>query len=727
VRVTDAANNSTTAKCSATVTVRDTLPPQFTVNNPVSVKAGDRLTPEQVIAPSDLFDNCTSNDDMLDTANHLIRITPDVFACDDRIGDASATITVSDRAGNSTSASFTVHVEVMIPVITCAANDTVFVDAGECEYKVAGTRFNPDKEGCGVLTLSHDHNDGGTTLEDLSFTVGVHVITWTVTDEFGGSATCAMTIRVDDKEAPEVILKPDTTLYLDANGSVTADARDWLEAVIKECAPHDSLTYLFEAYNDSTHAYACDDTAGVKSEIIWVTDLSGNSATYTVNIIVKDTLPPSAEPKSGDEDGNIPLWLDASGTITLTREYIIDYLLHGPPADNCTDSDQIAISSVPDMFIVSDMGNHEVVVRLEDLSGNTYSVTVKVMVEDDVTQRETGIEKYVRDKYGNYLTNSIANVEDTVTFVIKITNVHGGDRNLVIVDHLPEGLRAVDVPDNSSIDLAGRVITLRHDALAPEGTKTYVITAKIERTGLWENRAYLYRYDLLLDEATATVQVTQPELELTAKVRDGDYTNTEASPAIYNVPGDYRLIIGLENTSGDLMADRPLHVRVTYNPSDQQFVGSSRGGDVTDNSGSITWTMYSLAGQEELELRFVPLRAIGSTFTAEVDILPRENPDNNAASVLVNQAIIKVPNVVTSDNPKLYIEDMENEAIMEGTIRVVNTWGNQVYYVRHRKETLREAWFDAANVARGTYWYELVVRYEDGRSYVIKDYVEVLK
>ncbi|MDR0738191.1 MAG: hypothetical protein LBF39_03845, partial [Prevotellaceae bacterium] len=62
------------------------------------------------------------------------------------------------------------------------------------------------------------------------------------------------------------------------------------------------------------------------------------------------------------------------------------------------------------------------------------------------------------------------------------------------------------------------------------------------------------------------------------------------------------------------------------------------------------------------------------------------------------------------------------------TMRVVNTWGNQVYYIRRREDAIRGAsWFNSANVARGTYWYELTIHYENGMSYIIRDYVEVLK
>jgi uncharacterized repeat protein (TIGR01451 family) len=721
VGVIDAAANPM-ATCNVAVTVVDTLPPQFTVNNPIPIKVGETLTPEKVITAESLSDNCTSSTYMLDPANSRIQITPNTFTCDD-IGDVPATITVSDKADNSTSYTFTVRVEAKDPVITCAASATVLVNDG-CNYK-AGTEFDPTgRDGCGTLGVLHNYNGGGTTLSDTLLPVGIHVITWTVTDGFNSIATCPVTIRVDDAVAPVITCKTDTTLYLDESGSVAMDAKDLVE-VTNECASLDKLTYIFEAHGEGIHSYVCSDTAGVKSETIRVTDFSGNSVTCQVPITVKDTLPPYAELK----DGNVILLFDASGTITLTPQYIIDHLFNGPPVDNCTDPGMIDISSDPGMFTIDDMGSHDVVVLLKDLSGNTYSVTVRVIVENDVSQRETVIEKCIQDKHGDCQPNSKANVGDIVTFVIKVANEYGGDRNLVIVDSLPEGLSVVDVPGNSSIDLlTGRVVTIEHGPLAPEESRTYVITARVEQTGTFVNHAYLYREDERIGEAAATVLALQPELVLTARVREGDYTNTEASPSTYNVPSDYRLIVRLENTGGAI-ADRPIKVQLTYNPDAQRFVGSSRGGDVTDNSGTITWTISGLAGLEELELSFVPRIACIYTFEAEVDILAGENPTDNFASVTVNQAIIKVPNVVTSDHPELHIRGMHNESITGGTMKVVNTWGNQVSYVHHEKDeiSIDAVWFNSANISRGTYWYELVVRYENGMSYVIRDYVEVLK
>jgi hypothetical protein len=248
---------------------------------------------------------------------------------------------------------------------------------------------------------------------------------------------------------------------------------------------------------------------------------------------------------------------------------------------------------------------------------------------------------------------------------------------------------------------------------------------------MWTNYARLYRAEKRIAEAEVSLNALQPELILTARIREGDYTNTEPLPAIYNVPDNYHLLVSLENRGGATV-DR-IDVRITYNPFVHQFAGSSRGAEVTDNGNAIIWTVHNFEGslKLDLELMFRPLIAATYTFVNEITThLPYEDPIDNTAWVTVNQAIIKVPNVVTSEYPDLYIKGMENPAIEEATMKVFNIWGNQVSYIRHRHEdidVLTTSWFNAGNLARGTYYYVLVTRYQNGSLYTIRDYVEVLK
>jgi fimbrial isopeptide formation D2 family protein len=372
-----------------------------------------------------------------------------------------------------------------------------------------------------------------------------------------------------------------------------------------------------------------------------------------------------------------------------------------------------------------------------DRSGNTDSVKVSVTVTDNVS-RETNITKRIDQD------RNVVHIGDTVVFVLTATNAYGGDRNLIIVDSLPDGLSLVEesVPGNTSVRLDKKVIAINHGFLAEGETVSYTIAARVEQEGTWTNYAYLYRAEKRISDANATLTAERPNLVLTAEIREGDYTTKilssgTLSPSTYNVSGDYRLVTTLENKGGATV--NRIDVKTTYDPAKQQYVVSS-GAEVTDYGNEITWTVHNLEGKDNLEITFKPLVAAICTLRSEIaTYLPHEiDRDDNVASVAVNQAIVSVPNVLTSGNPKLYIDDLVKiqSTIKEATMRIVNTWGNQVHYIRYPGDGIpdsstreEKSWFDvnATNIARGTYWYELVIQYKTGETYVIKDYIEVLR
>jgi fimbrial isopeptide formation D2 family protein/uncharacterized repeat protein (TIGR01451 family) len=720
VKVTDAYNNS--SACNVQVQVKDTLPPQLTVNNPVTVKVGETLTPDQVIIASLFGDNCTPEAYMHDPANGLIRFEPNTpFTCTDVGASSAGTVYVKDAAGNEASATFTVQVEPMKPaykplkdttVNLCSPNDTLPANSGEI------TSTPADVTVCGsapaTITYTNSSNQGPdkTQREYYNYTIKR---TWRVSAGPGNDSITVQTITVQDTLKPVVKTEDALTVYLDEYGKGAPDPGKALRSV-SDCAA-DSVDITIQY---SVPEFDCSHIGTPQTVTVTGTDPSVNvSEPATITITVLDTLPPVVTAHDAE------LLLDASGAATLTQSLVLATL-----RDNCTDSSDIKVSFTRYVFHAADMENPiPVWVYVEDARGNKDSAQVQITVIDDVP-RETAITKRIEGR-------DVANIGDTVTFVIKVTNEFGGDRNLILVDSLPDGLKAVDIPGNSSVDFTGRVVTINHGALAAEASVEYRIKAVVTQTGEYVNHAYLYRQYInkagYVDAAEASpLHATQPELVLTAKIREGDYTNTEVmSPGTYNVPGDYRLIVRLENTGG-AMAARPIDVRIPYDPSVHRFAGSSRGGDIRDYGNLIVWTVTDLNnGQyEDLELTFVPLIAYVYTFHIGTDnFLPNEDPSNNSTTVVVNQAIVNVPNVLTSEHPELYIKELRNEAITEVTVSVVNTWGNQVYYTRRRKDDIndRTCWFNAANLARGTYWYELTIRYDQNRTYVIRDYVEVLK
>jgi len=83
------------------------------------------------------------------------------------------------------------------PTISCIANQTKNLTAGQSAYTVSGTEFDPTAtdDNCGVASVENDFNNSA-TLAGASIPVGTKNIVWTVTDNTGNTATCNFDVTV---------------------------------------------------------------------------------------------------------------------------------------------------------------------------------------------------------------------------------------------------------------------------------------------------------------------------------------------------------------------------------------------------------------------------------------------------------------------------------------------------------------------------------------------------
>jgi hypothetical protein len=175
--VTDLAGNMAT--CIQVITVDDTPP---TITCPADATFCD---PDDVVLGSPTTnDNCgvasVTND------------APGTFPT----GVTIVTWTVTDLAGNMATCTQSITAgDVEDPTITCPP-DVVECDPG---VVVLGTPVTNDN--CGVDQVTNDAPG--------TFPVGVTIVTWTVTDLAGNSATCTQSVTIDDIEPPIIICPPD--------------------------------------------------------------------------------------------------------------------------------------------------------------------------------------------------------------------------------------------------------------------------------------------------------------------------------------------------------------------------------------------------------------------------------------------------------------------------------------------------------------------------------------
>ena len=185
-------------------------------------------------------------------------------------------------------------------------------------------------------------------------------ITYNVFDEANNVSTGTIYVRVVETVKPTITTKP-ATLTLSAAGTATLVETDVVLAKNDNCgAPTVTL---------SKTAFTCADL-GSNTVYVKVTDASGNKDSATAIVTVVDATAPDVTLQ------NATLSLDANGSVTVVAGDVVS-----TSSDAC-DLDPVVVIT-PDTFDCSNLGTNTVTVTVTDASGNQFSGTTTVTVEDN--------------------------------------------------------------------------------------------------------------------------------------------------------------------------------------------------------------------------------------------------------------------------------------------------------------------------------------------------------
>ena len=195
---TDAAGNS--ANCTFTVTAEDDTAPAITcpADQTRALNANCIYELENLTGLATTSDNCPGTIDV--TQSPL----PDAVAF---IGSNSqaVTLTATDPAGNTSTCTFTVNaIDATPPTISCPMPVTLDVN-GACEARVPDlTDDATADDNCNaVVSVTVTQDLAANTL--LTGAGTTRSVTLTATDEAGLTATCQVTVTLDDVTPPTVI------------------------------------------------------------------------------------------------------------------------------------------------------------------------------------------------------------------------------------------------------------------------------------------------------------------------------------------------------------------------------------------------------------------------------------------------------------------------------------------------------------------------------------------
>ncbi len=331
--------NGNVSSCGAIVTVVDplapviTCPADFTVSN----------DPGLCTASSVAYGNATATDNC--TGVMISNNAPTVFP----FGATNITWTATDGYGNTATCIQIVTVEdVENPLISCPANLTVSTDAGSCNATSVALGTPVTSDNCTIASVTND--------APATYALGTAMVTWTVTDLEGNSATCNQFVTVVDTEAPAISC-PSIVTVPALFGSCEA-----LGVVLGTPVTSDNCT-VATVSNNGLVAYPLGTTS-----VTWtVTDLAGNSTACTQTVTVIDTqLPTIVCPVNVTVPADLGL-CTASGVALGTPA----------TADNCTVAS--VTNNAPATFA---LGTTNVTWTVVDGSTNTSTCVQAVTVLD---------------------------------------------------------------------------------------------------------------------------------------------------------------------------------------------------------------------------------------------------------------------------------------------------------------------------------------------------------
>lgn len=148
-------------------------------------------------------DGVYSGDGVMDDGNGMTYSFDPMAAM---VGTHTITYTYEDPMNGCVNTA-TVEVEVLgLPMITCPADITQDNAPGQCDADVSVPAPNV-VGGCFGTTVTNDYN--GTADASDNYPVGATTVTFTVTDGNGNTATCSMTVTVEDNEPPSITCPAD--------------------------------------------------------------------------------------------------------------------------------------------------------------------------------------------------------------------------------------------------------------------------------------------------------------------------------------------------------------------------------------------------------------------------------------------------------------------------------------------------------------------------------------
>ena len=366
ITATDAAGN--TSSCDFDLTLEDTTDPTIVcpADQTRDLDGGCTYVLEDLRGLATLSDNCS--------APAAITIEQSPLPASLGLtgpGTQTITLTATDEAGNSKDCTFELTVQdVNPPVVFCPANPTLVVDDA-CMTTVpdltgSATAFD-NCIGQGPTTITQDVAVGTTLTGDGT----TQDVVLTATDANGLTASCTVTITLDDVTPPNVTCPAAADLNLDPTGCQVA-----LPDYITQLTLDDNCTANAALNVQQMPAPGTTLSGANTVQVVTfsVDDGNGNGSSCQFNVTTRDVTDPTVMcPTPG------PLTLDGDCQVTLP-----DFTGQATAMDDCAMTASIVLtqSPGPGTLLTFDGDQRTVTITADDGNGNTANCSFTVVAED---------------------------------------------------------------------------------------------------------------------------------------------------------------------------------------------------------------------------------------------------------------------------------------------------------------------------------------------------------
>jgi hypothetical protein len=276
------------------------------------------------------------------------------------------TFALTDASHNTASANQVITVADNIKPTVLAKNITIQLDASGHASITDNAVDNGSSDNCtAAASLLFSTDIKSFTCSNVGQPV---TVTLTVTDANGNSDSKTATVTVQDHVKP-IVLTKNITVQLDATGhaSITDNAVD--NGSSDNCTAAASLLF-----STDIKSFTCSNVGQPVTVTLTVTDANGNSDSKTATVTVQDHVKPIVLTK------NNTVQLDGSGSASITPSQI-----NNGSTDNCTPAANLVLALDKTTFNCSNVGNPATVtLTVTDASGNSYSKTATVTVQDNI-------------------------------------------------------------------------------------------------------------------------------------------------------------------------------------------------------------------------------------------------------------------------------------------------------------------------------------------------------